>query len=51
MVYSDPYGYTDLSAADLLFQHYSNTGLLNILRNPNLLTQVTADLNRRLGLN
>ena len=39
-----------LAAADLLYEHYSNTGLLNILRNPNLLAQVTADLNRRLGL-
>ena len=39
-----------LAAADLFFEHYSNTGLLNVLRNPNLLAQVTADLNRRLGL-
>jgi hypothetical protein len=39
-----------LAAADLLFEHYSNTGLVNILRNPSLFAQVTADLNHRLGL-
>ena len=39
-----------LQAADLLFENYANTGLLNILRNPSLLVQVTADLNKRLGL-
>ena len=41
---------TALAAADLFFEHYLNTGLLNVLRNPNLLAQVTADLNHRLGL-
>ena len=39
-----------LAAADLFFENYENTGLLNVLRNPNLLAQVTADLNRKLGL-
>lgn len=39
-----------LAAADLFFENYANTGLLNVLRNPNQLAQVTADLNRKLGL-
>ncbi|HEY3743822.1 MAG TPA: tetratricopeptide repeat protein [Bryobacteraceae bacterium] len=39
-----------LAAADLLFENYSNTGLVNILRNPSLFARVTADLNHRLGL-
>lgn len=39
-----------LAAADLFFEHYSNTGLLNVLRNPNQMAQITADLNARLGL-
>ena len=39
-----------LAAADLLFENYSNTGLVNILRNPSLFAQVTSDLNHRLGL-
>ncbi len=39
-----------LAAADLFFEHYSNTGLLNVLRNPNQMAQITADLNSRLGL-
>lgn len=39
-----------LAAADTFFENYANTGLLNVLRNPNLMAQVTADLNARLGL-
>lgn len=39
-----------LAAADLFFEHYSNTGFLNVLRNPNQMAQITADLNGRLGL-
>lgn len=39
-----------LAAADLFFENYQNTGLLNVLRNPNLLAQITADLNNRLNL-
>jgi len=39
-----------LAAAELLFENYANTGLVNILRNPNQFAQITADLNHRLGL-
>jgi hypothetical protein len=39
-----------LAAADLLAEHYNEIGIRNILSNPSLFTQVTAELNRKLGL-
>lgn len=39
-----------LAAADLLFAQYGNTGLRNMLSNPERLPSITAELDRQLGL-
>jgi hypothetical protein len=39
-----------LAAADALFENYQNYGLRNVLNNPDRLPQITADLDRSLGL-
>ncbi len=39
-----------LAAADALVDNYANYGLRNILRNPGLLLQVTAEIDKTLGL-
>lgn len=39
-----------LSAADLLWEQYAAYGIRNVLRDPARLPQITADLDRRLGL-
>jgi tetratricopeptide (TPR) repeat protein len=38
-----------LSAADALFENYANYGLRNVLRNPERLPGITADLDQKLG--
>jgi hypothetical protein len=37
-----------LAAVELFYQHYPALGPRNLLRNPQMLPQITADLNRRL---
>lgn len=39
---------TALAAINLFYEHHSGLGVRNLLRNPHLLEQVEADLNRRL---
>jgi hypothetical protein len=39
-----------LAAADALYENYAAYGIPNLLRNPDRLPQVTADLDRKLGL-
>jgi len=39
-----------LAAVELFYQNYSQLGLANLLRNPDLLAGITADLDKRLGL-
>ena len=39
-----------LAAVELLLQESSGDGVRNLLRNPDQLPQVTADLDRKLGL-
>ena len=39
-----------LAAIDIFYQDYSNYGIANLLRNPERLGDITADLDRRLGL-
>jgi hypothetical protein len=39
-----------LAAADALFEYYQNYGIRNVLNNPDRLPQITADLDRKLGL-
>jgi hypothetical protein len=39
-----------LAAADALFENYQNYGIRNILNNPDRLPQISADLDRKLGL-
>lgn len=39
---------TAYAAADLFFEIYANFGIANVLRNPSMLPQVTADLDKRL---
>lgn len=39
-----------LAAADSLFENYERYGIRNILNNPERLPQITADLDRKLGL-
>jgi hypothetical protein len=39
-----------LEAMEMFYQEYANYGIANLLRNPERLAQVTADLDRRLGL-
>ena len=39
-----------LAAADALYENYAAYGITNLLRNPERLPQVTADLDRKLGL-
>jgi hypothetical protein len=39
-----------LAAADVLVENYSNAGLRNVLRSPELLRQVTAGIDKTLGL-
>jgi len=39
---------TALAAVDLIYEHHSGIGVRNRLRNPNLLAQVTQDIDRRL---
>jgi hypothetical protein len=36
------------AAADLLWESYANTGIANLLRNPQMLPSITADLDKRL---
>jgi hypothetical protein len=36
------------AAADLLWEHYANFGISNVLRNPSMLPTITADLDKRL---
>jgi hypothetical protein len=37
-----------LAAVELFYQHYQAFGIRNLLRNPQMLDQITADLDRRL---
>jgi hypothetical protein len=39
-----------LAAMEVFYQEYANYGIGNLLRNPERLSQITADLDRRLGL-
>jgi len=39
-----------LSAADALYDNYSSSGIRNVVNNPQNLPQITADLDRKLGL-
>jgi hypothetical protein len=39
-----------LAAVEIFYQDYSNYGIANLLRNPERLGAITADLDRRLGL-
>ena len=39
-----------LAAADALYENYSNIGIRNVVNNPQSLPQVTAELDRKLGL-
>lgn len=39
---------TALFAVDLIYEHHSGVGVRNLLRNPNLLVQVTQDIDHRL---
>ena len=39
-----------LSAADALYDNYSSYGIRNVVSNPQVLQQVTADLDKKLGL-
>jgi len=39
---------TALAAVELIYEHHSGIGVRNLLRNPNLLDQVTQDIDRRL---
>ena len=39
-----------LAAVELLYENYGRDGVCNLVRNPDRLESVTADLNRRLGL-
>jgi hypothetical protein len=39
-----------LAAIDIFYQDYANYGIANLLRNPERLPAITADLDRRLGL-
>ena len=39
---------TAFVAADLLFESYANFGIANFLRNPAMLPQVTAELDKKL---
>lgn len=38
-----------LAAADALYDSYANYGIRNVLRNPDGLARITADLDRKLG--
>ncbi len=38
-----------LAAADALYDNYANYGIGNILRNPDRLPRITADLDQKLG--
>ncbi len=38
-----------LSAADALYDNYANYGIRNVLRNPDTLPRITADLDQKLG--
>jgi hypothetical protein len=39
-----------LAAVELFYQHYSQYGVANLVRNPERLAEITADLDKRLGL-
>jgi len=39
-----------LDAVEMLYETYSNSGIINLLQNPERLPSLTADLDRRLGL-
>jgi tetratricopeptide (TPR) repeat protein len=39
-----------LAAADALYENYSSSGIRNVVNNPQRLAEVTADLDRKLGL-
>ena len=39
---------TALAAVELFYQHHSGLGVRNLLRNPHMLSQITADLDQRL---
>ncbi len=39
-----------LAAADALYDNYSSYGIRNVVSNPQVLQQVTADLDKKLGL-
>jgi hypothetical protein len=39
---------TAFAAADLLFEMYANFGIANVLRNPSMMPQLTAELDKRL---
>ena len=39
-----------LAAADALYDNYASYGIRNILSNPESLSQITADLDAKLGL-
>ena len=39
-----------LAAVELLYENYARDGVGNLIRNPQRLAQITADLDKRLGL-
>jgi hypothetical protein len=39
-----------LSAVELLYENYGSDGVRNLLKNPDRVAAVTADLDKRLGL-
>jgi hypothetical protein len=39
-----------LAAVELLYENYGTDGVANLVRNPERLTAITADLNKKLGL-
>ena len=39
-----------LAAVEMFYQNYAQYGSANLLRNPERLAQITADLDKRLGL-
>ena len=39
-----------LAAVELFYENYSEYGIANLVRNPQKLAQITADLDQRLGL-
>ena len=39
-----------LAAVELMYETYGEDGVRNLIRNPERLAQITADLDKRLGL-